>query len=354
MLKYGLTCGIFFCLVAFKNWGHASFSANTDDASSIVSHISFHDNELTSPDILYGGRIGYSGYSDDGEYYNNYIHDISVQNQLGGSRNHFHHNIIDGVLDSPLKSDKIGVGINIQNYNIQIKDNIIEHNVIANTESEGILIYSINFDYPGELSGNIIRNNIIYNCGLTLNDVALQFHEDSIGQNIFNNIVENNSIFSDATTQTCRHQYNGTVSEVSIFNNQNINIKDNIAGNPMFIDAPNDDYHLMSNSPCINAGTDALSIKDYDGAPIPLLAAPDIGAYEYGIYWNGSVSHDWHTMGNWSSNIVPSTIDSVTIPSLDLYNFYPEVNSDAQVKKIYFHGDSKLIIKENMNFEVLE
>jgi len=264
----------------FKNWGHASFSANTDDSLNIISNIVFYNNELTAPDILYGGRIGYSGYSDDGQYYNNYIHDISVPNQLGGSRNHFHHNIIDGVMDSPLKPDNVGMGVWLQNYNVQIIDNIIEHNVIANTEGKGFEIYSINWDYPKEFTGNVFRNNILYNCGTTENNIAIQFHKDQDGQLIYNNIVNNNLIYNSNTTQTCLYQYNGTLSDVAAFNEQDVDIFDNLAGVPLFVDASNGDYHLTENSIAIDAGATPLATEDYDGNPIPSDAA-DIGAYEY-------------------------------------------------------------------------
>ena len=265
----------------FKNWGHASFNSNTDKSSNKISNIKFYNNELTSPDIIYGGRITYSGYSEDGEYYNNYIHDISVANQLGGSRNHFHHNIIDGIINSPLKKSPIGIGIWLQNYNVQIVDNVIENNIIANTESKGFEIYSINWDKPNKLSGNIFRNNILYNCGLTENDIAIQFHEDQTNQQIYNNIVENNLVFSSNTAQTCLFQYNGNLSDVSTFNTQHADIRNNIAGDPLFVDIEHGDYHLQSNSPAIDAGTTTLSTEDYEGNTIPNSTAPDIGAYEY-------------------------------------------------------------------------
>ncbi|GAA4302362.1 right-handed parallel beta-helix repeat-containing protein [Aestuariibaculum suncheonense] len=265
----------------FKNWSHASFGAvGGSDPSLKVSHVVFRNNELTSPDILYGGRIGFSGYSEDGEYYNNYIHNISVSNQLGGSRNHFHHNIIDGVLDSPLKIDKIGVGIQLENYNVQIRDNIIENNIIANTQSKGLVLYSINWKKPNEVSGNIIRNNIFYNCGTNDNNIAVQFHEDQMGQLIYNNTFENNLIHNDFSVMTTMYMYNGTVSEASTFNTLNANIKNNIAGNPLFVNAPSD-FHLNINSPAIDAGIIPLATLDYDGNVIQNGSTPDIGIYEY-------------------------------------------------------------------------
>ena len=264
----------------FKNWSHASFGSNTDDPLNKISKIKFYNNELTAPDIIYGGRIAYSGYSEDGEYYNNYIHEIAVANQLGGSRNHFHHNIIDGIIDSTLKNELIGIGIWLLNYNIQVKDNIIENNIIANTESKGFEIYSVNFKKPNEVSGNIFRNNILYNCGITEDNIAIQFHEDQENEKIYNNIIENNLIYNSKSTKTCLFQYNGPLSDVSTFNTQHPDIRNNIAGDPLFVDIENGDYHLRANSPAIDAGITPLATVDYAGNPIPNGTSPDIGIYE--------------------------------------------------------------------------
>ena len=328
----------------FKNWEHASFGSNTTDSLNKISNIIFCNNELTAPDILYGGRIGYSGYSEDGEYYNNYIHNIRTPNQLGGSGNHFHHNIIDTVLHSPLEYYVYAIGVKLSNYNIHVKNNIIENNVIKNTEGKGMEIYSINFDYPGEVSGNILRNNILYNCGILDNDIAVQFHEDSSGQLIYNNIMENNLIFNSNTSQTCLYQYGGTVSDVATFNTMNEHIRNNIAADPLFVDAQNEDFHLQANSPCIDAGTGGLSTRDYDNNPIPLQDNTDIGLYEYGIYWTGSISHYWNIAENWSSGQVPAATDSVTIPAPAYYKFYPEVHNNTQIRKLYLNDNAKLIL----------
>ena len=49
----------------------------------------------------------------------------------------------------------------------------------------------------------------------------------------------------------------------------------------MFVDPANDDFHLLFNSPAIDAGTNTGVATDYDGTARPQGAAYDIGAYEY-------------------------------------------------------------------------
>ena len=282
----------------FKNWGHASFDAYSSKPDQPVTNVKFHHNELTTPNLIYGGRLLYQGYSEDGEYYNNYIHDIGCQNQMTGSRNHFHHNIIDGVKNSDLKDDS-GAGIMIQNNNDQTRDNIYENNIIANTGQEGIMIYSINFDrnngdeHGNLFEGNIIRNNIIYNCGNSTNQepssrigVGIQFHEDKDGQKIYNNIVENNLIFNEkspnGTNSTpCMFQFNNERCSPEDFNTKHADIRNNIGGDPMFVDIENGDYHLRKGSPAIDAGTLPLAKKDFDGKVIPNGLSTDIGIFEH-------------------------------------------------------------------------
>ena len=53
-----------------------------------------------------------------------------------------------------------------------------------------------------------------------------------------------------------------------------------LATNPLFV-TDGSDFHLLSTSPCINAGTDVGLTEDYEGNAVPQGATPDIGAYEY-------------------------------------------------------------------------
>ena len=54
----------------------------------------------------------------------------------------------------------------------------------------------------------------------------------------------------------------------------------NIDADPWFVDAANGDYHLQSDSPCVDTGTPAgAPAADIEGTPRD--AAPDMGAYEW-------------------------------------------------------------------------
>ncbi len=54
----------------------------------------------------------------------------------------------------------------------------------------------------------------------------------------------------------------------------------NIKADPLFVDPDNGDFHLKTNSPCKDAGTDAGVYVDIDGDTRPQGAGFDIGADE--------------------------------------------------------------------------
>jgi len=333
----------------FKNWGNASIALD-GGVNTKVSGLSIHNNYLTSPDICYGGRLLVNDAIHNNIYHNEII-STSAQSRLNGQYNTYHHNIFKETKNCPLITDYVDGGIELQALsNHEVKENIYENNVIINTEGPGFRIAGNN-DY--DIHSNIFRNNILFNCGSAVNGKSLVIEDDLSSVN-YNNSIINNSVYNSLTTQTC--DFKGATSNVSGFNafsgTDGYIISDNIATDPLFQDEPNNDYHLQNNSPCIDAGTEALSKFDYDNNPVPLLLKTDIGLYEYGIYWNGSISHYWNVAGNWSNNQVPAATDIVTIPKKEFYNYYPKVFNNAQVKKLYLQENAKIELMSNVNLGI--
>ena len=78
--------------------------------------------------------------------------------------------------------------------------------------------------------------------------------------------------------------------------------KGNVAVDPCFVDAAAGDFHLQTDSPCINAGSidDAFLAEgpDLDGNPRKRDGRPDMGAYEYQPVVDPGYVEIW---GEWSS-----------------------------------------------------
>ncbi|MCB9766881.1 MAG: right-handed parallel beta-helix repeat-containing protein [Candidatus Omnitrophica bacterium] len=78
--------------------------------------------------------------------------------------------------------------------------------------------------------------------------------------------------------------YDDPEAEVSYSNLEgNYPGKGNINVDSKFVDSANGDYHLESDSPCINSGTDTGLTTDFDGNPRP-IGRYDMGAFEFPLF----------------------------------------------------------------------
>lgn len=102
-----------------------------------------------------------------------------------------------------------------------------------------------------------INNTIIY--GTEDNEMVIDMSSLAQGDYMFN---------------TCFIRTDQAVTDPAHF----VNISKNVF--PNFVDATNQDYHLQSNSSCINAGNVVYRI-DYDLEFYPRDANPDIGCFEF-------------------------------------------------------------------------
>jgi hypothetical protein len=173
-----------------------------------------------------------------------------------------------------------GVVAFVNSSSPRITDNIFEHNPcrgIDMTLPEGTAPLVANNTFVDNPAGilvdarvdtglQIYRNNILWG-----NDVGLLVNFLIPGNGP---TWENNLVFGNGTN------YSGIADQTGL--NGNISVP------PRFRDPVNDDYHLRSSSPAIDAGAIVSGLKrDFDGHPRPVdgngngTAEFDIGAYEF-------------------------------------------------------------------------
>jgi hypothetical protein len=156
-----------------------------------------------------------------------------------------------------------GGGAHISGYGIL---NFINNTVVGNSATlangcgGGITIYHASY-------ANVLNNIFYDNSAIWGNDICFW---DVLQTNVD---LANNDIDQGSTGISGIENF--------IFDPSNI---DSLQNNPMFIDQVNEDYHLLSSSPCRDTGTNAvpnLPTTDKDGAPRIVNALVDMGAYEY-------------------------------------------------------------------------
>ncbi len=127
-----------------KNWTHASINFSTANEEELANNRVFN-NELTAPDIAYGGRIGIDGKNThNNEFYANTVHDIRSPIQFNGHDNTFHNNTVYNIYESPLKPNETGYGIVLQAYTAPVYNNNITNNTFRNIAKEAIKIIGSN------------------------------------------------------------------------------------------------------------------------------------------------------------------------------------------------------------------
>lgn len=207
----------------------------------------------------------------------------------------------DGIISDALVEGNIifdnglggGSGINCDG----VQDSIFQNNLLYNNHASGISLYRI--DGGAGSSNNLIVNNTIVQASNAR--WAINIKNGSTGATVFNNILYNHHSFrgsinvladsldgftSDYNVVMARFSTNDGDSILDLQEWQNATSQDlhSIIATPaeLFVDPDQDDYHLKSSSPALNAGTFTLAPdEDIEGRARPDGAAVDIGAYEF-------------------------------------------------------------------------
>ncbi|NKB24956.1 MAG: DUF1565 domain-containing protein [Kiritimatiellae bacterium] len=156
-------------------------------------------------------------------------------------------------------------GIRVDTVNITTGTATIVHSVIANNQEEGV--YVLGSGDQLNLINSIIWSNV--------NDLVGTLSNQVLHCNIYDG------------------DYNG--------------INGNISTNPLWFNPSNDNYHLTSDSLCINAATNIGGV-DFDGEARPYGATSDIGFDEF-IDIDGDGLPDWWEIENNLDHTIPTGDD---------------------------------------------
>lgn len=134
--------------------------------------------------------------------------------------------------------------------------------------SQGAGPLTFTSDNLGSTTSDIINNTFI---GGNLGCQGSAIDHIRFDSNIFYNLG------TIAPSASCEYDYNLLTS------GPNIPGLANVVGDPMFVDAAHNDFHLQPGSPAINAADPALTSNghDFDGIARPQGTRSDIGAFEH-------------------------------------------------------------------------
>jgi parallel beta-helix repeat protein/predicted outer membrane repeat protein len=149
-------------------------------------------------------------------------------------------------------------------YNVKVINNLFAEN---NASDKGVVYFQGN-NYNTVFNHNTVTNNTAGN------NISGVCYEDD---NFFSNEFKNNIIYESVVDIYFHNLYPAQPPFYTALTTTNY-----LQTNPLFVSST--DYHLSSNSPCINAGNNYVSIMLYDLDANQRIAnfITDYGCYEYG------------------------------------------------------------------------
>ncbi len=204
----------------------------------------------------------------------------------------------------------------------------VHSNVVSNS-GRGIMLSA------ADVSDVEVLNNTVLTTGFgAIAGAALELHTDA-GYVAYNNVLVGNALGLFCLDFSCPADYN-------IVWGNNINYEEltflganDITKDPKFANWAEGDFHLMFDSPAIDAGTlDAYAPTDKDGYERPQGGGVDIGAYEY-VVENKDI-----TLA--INEVMANPLNEKTGEFIEFYNYGSEAMDAADL--VIDDGDSKDIL----------
>lgn len=270
-----------------------------------INHVEVHDSDGGGIRAGQAGNQTRETWRGVGFYlHHNYVHDVENEGFYVGS-SHWKEGIEPEIEDVELAynkvercgSDGIQVGSAIKDVRIHhnyVKDVGLDPSMTGGNTRTGLVI---NQGTTGDWYNNVVVNAgmrgmivqgiggyKIFNNVIWQSDYGIRWWGGS-GE-VYNNTIVDMDEYGIRVSSGCR----GTIfdnivvgSGISDILNKNVEAYNNLTGEVGkvgFVDAENGDFHLLSGSPAIDVGNDAV-LFDLDGTLRPQGERSDIGAYEH-------------------------------------------------------------------------
>jgi hypothetical protein len=272
---------------SFKGWGYTVFwFTNHRENGFMTEGVRFYNNKVDGSGLNYGRAIAGHQYiaqvneSYPIEIFNNIFYMQAVPSQVGTPYLKIYNNVFNGA--TGLNGDGSSITANALELfgytGRQSYKNKIYNNIFAYCGYAGMFLpLSASHDPVVDLE---LVNNIFFENGAGKNWQQLRISYWPTSAALINPRIENNLFWSNTTSNVVYSLSSGmTVAAFDALdgkNDQQLNPKDNIQANPLFIDPRNGDFRLGENSPAIGAGLPPLSDVDHNGTPwqIPYSIGP--------------------------------------------------------------------------------
>ena len=183
-----------------------------------------------------------------------------------------------------------------------IVNNVFTNNTATSdyANAGGLYLYTNYSPSSIVLTNNTITGNTVSGLGGEYNGkgggIYLRTSNNDTAVSIYNNIVWGNSAVEEGddiyinddldgdSTGSIIRLYNNDFTDIFIADGDHLSQGDNIDSNPNFVDAANNDIHLLNDSPCLDVGNDTapgIPATDYEEDVRIIHAHVDIGADEY-------------------------------------------------------------------------
>ena len=291
----------------FGTWNHSMvIIAATGSTDSGVFRNKFYNNYMEGDGSHYCRAFGVKGL--DGkcmynEIYANYIYNTTIQNQINGSYNYFHHNIINTLTENADDGGDIYScsGISLKGFGgFGTHHNEITNNLLINIARSGIEIGYQDLT-SGDKHDNIIANNVIINWGTADTSDDDAYKESAIlvysHATILNNSYYNNLAYDFENSDTTPYTYEGTEYSAANFNALNgdqcancaadeLNaMADNLDSDPELIDedaaGEGSFFPAGAGSPVVGAGYTSITKGTDVDAVGTTVSTLSIGPFEY-------------------------------------------------------------------------